>query len=265
MFFPFRPISSKEIYQITYTSIIREMKKASKLDITSLQGRKYAVMDPKTGKTFSPKLIIGAVLRTDYKFNGKFHGGKGRSGVNQVFKAFGFPVGNRETLRKLREEHKTETFRLPTITALTRQLFGQRWQLLPNKIPKNVYPGVYLLSYSKDNLRGELVKETDVYYIGMTREGGLGSRLRQLCMALRSGGYHSGGDRFYRIWLRRGRYVYGNRFRFYFAYLPVKCVSHKAWRTDRDVLILSRVPELELAAIAHVKRKIGYEPILNTQ
>lgn len=263
-FFPFRPIGIRSSLHITYRQVIDAMGKASKGGNCLAAGRKYAVMNPRTGETFSPKDLLRLIVGSGRVF----HGGKGVKGANRVFQAFGFPVGNVRDLRKKQEKlAKRKRYVLSTETLL-RRLFSQRWRLLPSKselrgIEHGSYPGVYLLAYSPRNLERQKVQERDVFYVGMTCEGGLSTRLGQFRQGITTGGFHSGAERFYKVWLRRKPYDPNGACRLYFTCFPIECETSKQWRSPGDIAMLSRVPELELAAIARVKRRIHHEPLLN--
>ena len=127
------------------------------------------------------------------------------------------------------------------------------------------FPGVYLLAYTDENLEGSRVQEKDVFYVGMTCEGGLGKRLQQFRNGITHGGFHSAAERFKRVWLRGKPYRSYGKTQFYFAYLPVECEKAKEWRSPDDLRRMSKVPELELAAIARAKRRLHHEPLLNTK
>ena len=240
------------------------MKEASKSGTAKAAGRKYAVMDPRTGETYSPKQILRLVIGPGFSF----FGGKGLNGANRVFRAFGFPIGKTARLAQERSRLKRRTVRIPNTRQILQGLFSQTWHLLPptKELRKITHdPGVYVLAYSNERLQGKPVREIEVFYVGMACEGGLSTRLQQFRAGIARGGCHSGADRFYRIWLRRKPYDPRGPSRFYFACVPVNCLAAKSWRTPNDLRGLGKVAELEYAAIARVKTKIHHEPLLNTK
>lgn len=264
-FFPFRPVRPRKQFQITYEKVIAAMETASRTGNAAPSGTKYAVMNPRTGRTFSPKLIVGLALGPGRR---DFYGGKGERGANSVFRTFGFPVGNQRALTKRWNKLIKSKRRIPATEALLSELFRQRWALLPaaselRGLKGGRFPGVYVLAYSQMNLKGKRVREEDVFYVGMTCEGGLASRLWQFRMGIAHGGFHSAAKRFHRIWLRRKLYNPNGALRLYFACVPVECETVKEWRSPRDIAILSKVPELELRAISRIKARIHHEPLLN--
>jgi hypothetical protein len=186
--------------------------------------------------------------------------------ANRVFQAFGFPVGKKKELDE-RWRSKGGNDRIPPTRRLLRTLFSQKWRLFPiiKEIRRNIpdRPGVYVLAYSDQRLQGKRVRESDVFYVGMACEGRLRARLQQFRQGIDRGGAHAGGDRFYRVWRGRKSYDPKAPTRFYFAYVPLNCEAAKPWRTPHDLLYLGKVGELEYAAIARVKSKIGHEPLLN--
>jgi hypothetical protein len=220
-------------------------------------------MDIQTGETYSPKVLLRLVI-------GKrpFHGGKGANGANSVFRAFGFPVGNRAFLKREREKLRKRSGRVLSTNVLLKRLFSKTWQILPpaselQNLKDGDFPGVYMLAYADVSLDGIRVSEKDVFYVGMTCEGGLRARLQQFRKGIIHGGCHSGAMRFHRIWLRGKPYRPDGKARFYFVYIPVKCERVKVWRSPNDILRMSKVPELELPAIARVKSELHHEPLLN--
>jgi hypothetical protein len=262
-FFPFRTIGAKRPFHITYDQINSAMKRASKRSKSAIEGRKYAVMDPRTGKTFSPKELLRLIIG-----DRSFYGGRGLSGANSVFRAFGFPVGNRVDLERQRRELVKRKGKVLPTEILLKRLFSQTWEQLPSeaelrRISDGGFPGVYLLAYTGESLLGSRVKEKDVFYVGMTCEGGLSKRLQQFRKGITHGGFHSAAERFKRVWLRGKPYRPHGKTRFYLAYLPVKCEKAKEWRSPDDIYRMSKVPELERAAIARVKSRLHHEPLLN--
>jgi hypothetical protein len=263
-FVPFRPIGVRNSLHITYKQVLAAMEKASRKRGVVATGTKYAVMNPETGETYSPKELLRLVVGSSYSF----HGGRGVKGANRIFHTFGFPVGRHDKLLKKRQELIARKYRVVPTADLLKKLFTQRWKLLPSKselwqISGGLFPGVYMLAYSDRRLDGAKVREEVVFYVGMTCEGGRSKRLQQFRQGITHGGFHSGGKRFYKVWLRRKPYDPKGKSRLYFAYVPVKCETAKEWRSPQDILILSKVPEVELAAIARVKARIHHEPLLN--
>ena len=84
-FFPFWPVGVRKPFHITYRHIIGAMNKVSKARKKKTTGRKYAVMNPDTGETFSPKEILRTIIGTDFVFLG----GKGPNGANRLFSSAG--------------------------------------------------------------------------------------------------------------------------------------------------------------------------------
>ncbi len=246
-FIPFRATGLDHPFHITYSQIKAAMKKASKSK-KPVKGRKYAVMDVQTGETYSPKALLKLVI------------GERR------FHSFGFPVGNREFLNSERAKKRKPSGRVDSTNVLLERLFSRTWKLFPSVRELQHledYPGVYMLAYSDTSLDGTRVKEKDVFYVGMACEGGLRSRLKEFRKGITDGRCHSGAMRFHRIWLKGEPYRPNGKARFYFVYVPVKCERVKEWRSPSDILRMSKVPELELAAIAQVKSKMHHEPLLN--
>ncbi len=184
-------------------------------------------MDPRTGETYSPKELLRMVIGEH-----QFYGGRGLNGANRVFRAFGFPVGNRGDLRRQRQEIRKRKGKVLSTQILLKRLFSETWKILPSEaklqhIKGGGFPGVYVLAYSDKNLQGSRVQEKDVFYVGMTCEGGLNKRLRQFRKGISHGGFHSAAKRFHRLWLRGKPYHPNGKTRFYFAYLAVECEEAK--------------------------------------
>jgi hypothetical protein len=280
-FFPFRPIAATPL-RITYEDIRDVMQEMSKAGKSAATGKTYAVMDPRTGNTYPPKEVLTHVVaRLKPGRSYAFFGGKGWDGANRIFQAFGFPVGKRKTLVKKWESLKRRNTRISNVDQLLRTLFSQRWRILRtgDELANIVShcPGVYILAYSRQNLHGKVVQEKHVFYVGMTCEGGMNTRLgmfrdgiaRSKRLTLRrgvaAGIFHSAAARFRRIWLRGKAYDPKAPVRLYFAYLSLDSETAKPWRTPNDLRNLGTVVELEYAAIARVKSVIGHEPLLNSK
>lgn len=262
-FYPFRTIGAKKPFHITYDQISLAMNSASKTGEVAIEGRKYAVMDPRTGRTFSPKELLRLIIGER-----SFYGGRGLNGANRVFHAFGFPVGNRIDLESRRQKLRKWNGKPQSTKSLLKRLFSQTWNTFPSgaklqAMEGGEFPGVYMLAYSDESLKGTRIKEEDVFYIGMTCEGGLRTRLQQFRKGIVQGGFHSAADRFKREWLKGKPYRPRGKTRLYLAFIPVKCERAREWRLPADVRRMSKVPELELAAIARVKNCLHHEPLLN--
>lgn len=165
-FYPFKPTRSPEMH-ITYSQIVKAMREAGKDSAAHDTGKKYAVMNPRTGETFSPKDTLRRIIGDK-----SFYGGKGFGGANQVFHAFGFPVGRKEKLLKSRLERLNRSGNCNLrVDTLVGKLFEQKWRPLPSKrglrdIKLGQCPGVYALAYSERVLTGKRLQESDVFYVG---------------------------------------------------------------------------------------------------
>jgi len=159
--------------------------------------------------------------------------------------------------------------RIPALSSLTGRLFKRNWNdfhaLAAFKEPEFKRPGVYLLAYSKSKLAGRAVKETDVFYVGMTCSAeGLRDRLGQFRKGIEDNKHHSAARRFYRevgkgkpfSKLRDGR-------RFYFVALPFECISDKSLSKPDDFITLGHICCVEYYAIARVYKATGKKPKLN--
>jgi hypothetical protein len=280
-FFPFRPIGDSPL-QITYDDIREAMNEMSQARKSTAAGKTYAVLDPQTGNTYPPKEVLNHIitrLKPGRRYS--FFGGKGWDGANRVFQEFGFPVGNSKKLVERWKTLKSGNDRIPNVDQLLKTLFSQRWRFLPTGkelvsiVSKS--SGVYALAYSSQKLQGKIVHEKDVFYVGMTCEGGLNVRLRMfrdgighskrltLRKGVAPGILHSAAARFRRIWLRGKPYEPTAPTRLYFAYVSLNSETEKPWRTPSDLRNLGKVVDLEYAAIARVKKAIGHEPLLNSK
>lgn len=65
--------------------------------------------------------------------------------------------------------------------------------------------------------------------------------------------------RFYRRWRPRAE----EKQNFYAAVVTIPTETRKEIRTERDILKMGRVAELEYAMLAHIKKCTGFEPLLN--
>ncbi|HEV2615327.1 MAG TPA: hypothetical protein VGU63_01810, partial [Candidatus Acidoferrales bacterium] len=88
---------------------------------------------------------------------------------------------------------------IPRVGYLLRVLFERTWEHLDASYAKTsefAFPGVYVLAYSNEQLKGRVIKETDVFYVGVTHAG-IRKRLRQFRAGLEYGKHHSGAKRFF--------------------------------------------------------------------
>ena len=160
--------------------------------------------------------------------------------------------------------------KIAAIESLVEKLFRQRWKSFHDDHPFSdgeslKSPGVYMLAYTKSKLRGKLIKENDVLYVGMSNsQGGIRTRLKGFGDGLETYGIHSGAKRFYR------EYQNGRPFsklkdqgRFFYATLTIDCISEKSKLQPSDLRELGHVACLEYYAIARIKQKTGRMPTLN--
>jgi hypothetical protein len=80
---------------------------------------------------------------------------------------------------------------------------------------------------------------------------------------MREKGGTAGIAYFARLDFRSGIVMTLRETRLYFVYLAIRCEKAKEWRSSDDLLQMSKVRELELAAIARVKECLNHEPLLN--
>jgi hypothetical protein len=258
-YFPFKLIKGTKPLRVTYAQIITAMRNLSRANQNG-KGRSYFVTNPLTNESFSPKAVLREIARAsgvDLHFQG------GKAGANRVFHAFGLPVVkgplDKKSIQRLSP-------RIANAKTLLTNLFSRKWSPLPrlNQMGHiERLPGVYLIAYSNEALKGKQIRESEVFYVGMTCEGGLQTRLKQFRKGVHEGGHHSGANRFFQIWLDRQPYKENAEAKLYYAYVPIDCRSAKEDRSVHDLINLSKVPQLELAAIARVKKAIGHEPLLN--
>jgi hypothetical protein len=122
--------------------------------------------------------------------------------------------------------------RISEIERLRRRLFRLRWKQFHGDrfLDGNLkFPGVYLLSFIGKDLSGKKINEADVLYVGMSNaQGGVRSRLKQFRDGLEIYGAHSGAMRFYREYQGNKPFTkLKTRKKFFYAALPIECVSEK--------------------------------------
>jgi hypothetical protein len=265
-YFPLRLNGRRKPVLITRAMIESALKDRN---LKAGPGRKFAVAParakgselPKV-KLCSPREVIRhAIKLPDAKFNGGHQ-------TNEVFKALGFLVGTKtrveKDLRKSAETPRTA----PRLNSQIKELLKRKWETLPIdkdklRLRQNLNsPGVYLLAFDSPSLRSERIEPEDIWYVGMTNEGGLANRLCQFISSAAGGGGHSAGDRFRKIWLKRqDRDLHSMKP--LFACLEMKCETDKPLRSARDRRRMGTVAALEYEILADIKEKTGYEPILN--
>jgi hypothetical protein len=148
------------------------------------------------------------------------------------------------------------------------KILNKKWKpLLENykNIEDGNYPGIYLLAFTDKNLEGELVKPTDIYYVGMSNaRKGLTSRVKQFLNGIEKNGSHSAGMRFYKENSNGIAFSECNHLgRFFIVSSTFKCDVHKLTRTPSDLRIMGDICRLEYEIIAHIKEATNEEPKLN--
>lgn len=226
-------------------------------------GTRYCVWH--RGKTYPPKRVLG--LATGIPPN-RFAGG---SETNRPLRHLGFLVTNNKKLRQFRaySGHRRRfgfDKPVPSISNLLKRLFSGKWNPLTRNFRRSAqgrFPGVYLLAYSDVNLTRKPVRERDVFYVGMSNAA-LASRLNQFCSGVKEGGHHSAGERFFRS---RKNYGGSSGIRpaksFFVAVVEIPCETEKDLRRPIDLRKMGRIAEVEYAALARIKHKTGFEPLLN--
>jgi hypothetical protein len=148
------------------------------------------------------------------------------------------------------------------------QILSKKWKpLLENS--KNIedgnYPGIYLLAFSDRNLEGEIVKPSDIFYVGMSNaRKGLTSRVQQFINGIEKNGSHSAGMRFYKENSKGFAFSECNHLeKFYIVSSTYKCDVNKLTRTPNDLRIMGEICRLEYYLLAHIKKLTNAEPNLN--
>jgi hypothetical protein len=230
-------------------------------------GTLYAVEED--GKRYPPKRILE--LATDVPVR-DFYGGEPS---NRVFRTLGFDVltiaPNQHTW-KTAEEIAKEKARLklpiPRVNQLVAGLFDKVWVHLRedySKLVDSEYPGVYVLAYRDEKLCGKIVKENQIYYVGVSHAG-VRRRLKQFIMGLEDGGHHSGAKKFYFKVANSVPYLsLPDRKTFFVASISVPCTYMKSVRTPLDLRKMGVVADLEWCVLARVREAAREEPWLNTK
>jgi len=148
------------------------------------------------------------------------------------------------------------------------KILNKKWKpLLENykNIEDGNYPGIYLLAFTDKNLEGEIVKPSDIYYVGMSNaRKGLTSRVKQFLNGIEKNGSHSAGMRFYKENSNGIAFSECNHLgKFYIVSSTFKCDVHKLTRTPNDLRIMGDISRLEYEIIAHIKEVTNEEPKLN--
>jgi hypothetical protein len=241
-------------YDISREEIIRAMRqfdrKFSKARPT--RGRKFFVWF--SGKPYPPKDILSLACQIP---KGIFSGGES---TNQIFRDLEFLVSKGKLPKRLPDTNTP----LSTVETLRKRLFAQKWSRFEHrdldflKGSTGKYPGVYLLAYSDQPLQGKPVDVHDVFYVGSSCTG-LNARLNQFFDGTTRNCCHSAAQRFYRRWRRR--VCPGHSF--YVAAIAVPCETRKELRVEKDLRKMGLVAELEYVALAHIKTRTRFEPLLN--
>ena len=130
------------------------------------------------------------------------------------------------------------------------QILNKKWQpLLENhkNIEDGDYPGIYLLAFTDKNLEGEIVKPSDIFYVGMSNaRKGITSRIKQFINGIEKNGSHSAGMRFYVENSKGTAFSKCNHpEKFYRVSLAFPCDVNKSTRTPKDLQIMGNICQLE--------------------
>jgi hypothetical protein len=257
-------------FTITEEMILSAMKEYDahhRLDKND-SGRRYAV--EYEGKLYPPKILLSLITK---KPRGSFYGGKGKSAANAVFVNLGFEIvqvnegeGIISRSKKVKYDQTKISAPIPQVQDLIQSLFSSEWVNLHDSrgdFEDGIYPGVYVLAYSKKALAGQPVKEEDIFYVGMTNAS-INQRLNQFIRGLEDGSLHSGASRFFKEYA--GEVPYSrlrNRKTFFVAFASIPRIVDKEKRTPQDLRKMGEVVRLELYVLAHIKEKLQIEPELN--
>ena len=147
-------------------------------------------------------------------------------------------------------------------------ILNKKWKPLLESF-KNIedgnYPGIYLLAFTDKNLEGEIVKPSDIFYVGMSNaRKGITSRIQQFINGIEKNGSHSAGMRFYKENSKSIPFSKCSHLeKFYIVSLAFKCDVNKATRTPNDLRIMGDICQLEYYLLAHIKEITNEEPKLN--
>lgn len=148
------------------------------------------------------------------------------------------------------------------------EILNKKWKpLLENykDIEDGNYPGIYLLAFTDKNLEGEIVKPSEIFYIGMSNaRKGLTSRVKQFLNGIEKNGSHSAGMRFYKENSKGIAFSECSHLKkFYIVSSTFKCNVNKLTRTPNDLRIMGDICKLEYHLLAHIKEVTNAEPKLN--
>ena len=164
-----------------------------------------------------------------------------------------------------RQESRTNA-RIPTSNALLRRLLSKRWAYLHKDLSaaeEGQYPGVYILAYSKKDLKDKPIRIRDIFYVGMSHAGVV-KRLGRFIKGLEENKYHSAAKRFFRTYGMGSPFSQLRRKKtFFFASVSVPCNVVKTSRTPLDLRKMGEVAKCEFYVLAHIKEKRRREPKLN--
>ena len=157
----------------------------------------------------------------------------------------------------------------PSLPQLVERVFKQRWTRFEimgpgPRLDDDIYPGVYVLAYEKENLSGKPVHEKDIYYVGMSLIA-LRKRLRQFRCGLLDGHHHSAAKRFFLSDECGGKPFDDAKTgkQFFVASVSIPCRYRKPDRNGTDLRKLGIVAALEFHVLGRVKDKTSEEPPLN--
>jgi len=230
-------------------------------------GTLYAVQED--GKRYPPKRILE--LTTGAPRN-KFYGGEP---ANRVFRRLGFEVlrvaknyRGWKTAKEIAAEKIRLKLPVPVVTKLVEELFRRNWVHMHedySKLEDSEYPGVYVLAYRNEDLRAKRVRESQVYYVGMSHAG-VRKRIKQFIMGLEDGGHHSGAKKFCFKEAHETPYLsLPNKKTFFCSSISIPCISLKRNRSPLDLQKMGIVAQLECYVLARIKEKTRQEPWLNTK
>lgn len=147
------------------------------------------------------------------------------------------------------------------------ELLKKKWIKLDNykELPDSQDPGVYILAYTNKKLENADIKIEDIFYVGMSNSlGGVKQRLGQFINGIEKNIGHSAGMRFFKEYMKNSSFSKSKqKMNFFVASLSIPCEVSKDKRTSSDLLAMGEVAKFEYSVLAHIKEKLGKEPMLN--
>lgn len=140
-----------------------------------------------------------------------------------------------------------------------------RRSLLQKNFKYDNDPGIYILTQSEIDLSNSQVDIQEIIYVGISNsQNGVRGRLRQFLNSIENKIESGEIKQFSRESMRESEYSnHSMPQHFYYCVFCLSCNVERGKREYNDLLTMGDIARLHYLFLAHIKKTLGREPILN--